>query len=178
MTSRLIDAVRRLQQCVQDIGLSGNLLSLPAPKTLLLSGPNSSDLAASNEFSLAVTEPEIVEASRDLVASGHYSFAVQEAFKVVDKFVEEKGGPFDISGTSMMDLAFSPKNPRLYWTDRSTQSEKDEQSGYHRLFTGAMLGIRNPVTHEFNWVDDPDLALELLVFAQHLLRKAKAAKTY
>jgi len=39
-----------------------------------------------------------------------------------------------------------------------------------------MLGIRNPVTHEFNWVEDSEVALELLVFAQHLLRKAKLAK--
>lgn len=39
-----------------------------------------------------------------------------------------------------------------------------------------MLGIRNPTTHEFGWVDDPEVALELIVFAQHLLRKAKAAR--
>jgi hypothetical protein len=39
-----------------------------------------------------------------------------------------------------------------------------------------MLGIRNPVTHEIKWIDDADVALELLVFAQHLIRKAKAAK--
>ncbi len=56
-----------------------------------------------------------------------------------------------------------------------TQSEIDEQKGYHRLFSGAMLGIRNPSTHEFGWVDEPELALELVVFAQHLLRKAKLA---
>jgi hypothetical protein len=58
-----------------------------------------------------------------------------------------------------------------------TASEQDEQKGYQRLYSGAMLGIRNPVTHEFNWVDDSDLALELLVFAQHLLRKAKSAQS-
>ena len=45
------------------------------------------------------------------------------------------------------------------------------------LYAGAMLGIRNPTTHEFNWVEDEDVALELLVFAQHLLRKARSAKT-
>jgi hypothetical protein len=43
-------------------------------------------------------------------------------------------------------------------------------------FIHAVLGICNPVTHEFNWVDDPELALELISFAQHLLRKAKAAR--
>jgi hypothetical protein len=44
------------------------------------------------------------------------------------------------------------------------------------VYSGAMLGIRNPVTHEFNWVDDAEGALELIVFAQHLLKRAKAAK--
>ncbi len=57
-----------------------------------------------------------------------------------------------------------------------TQSQIDEQKGYHRLYSGAMLGIRNPATHEFGWVDEPELALELVVFAQHLLRKAKLAQ--
>ena len=75
-----------------------------------------------------------------------------------------------------MELVFSPNSPALSWTERKTASEQDEQKGYQRLYAGAMLGIRNPVTHEFNWVDDPDLALELLVFAQHLLKKAKFAQ--
>jgi hypothetical protein len=39
-----------------------------------------------------------------------------------------------------------------------------------------MLGIRNPTTHEFDWVDEPESALELIIFAQHLLRKAKVAE--
>ena len=75
----------------------------------------------------------------------------------------------------MMERVFSPNAPLLYWSERKTTSQQDEQKGYHRLFSGAMLGIRNPVTHEFNWVEEPDIALELLVFAQHLMRKAKAA---
>ena len=75
-----------------------------------------------------------------------------------------------------MDLVFSPETPRLSWTSRTSKSELDERMGYQRLFSGAMLGVRNPVTHEFNWIEDQEVALELLVFAQHLLRKAKAAR--
>ena len=81
-----------------------------------------------------------------------------------------------MSGVQLMDHVFSPNKPHLYWTKRETTSQQDEQKGYHRLYSGAMLGIRNPVSHEFNWIDDPEVALELLVFAQHLLRKAKAAQ--
>jgi uncharacterized protein (TIGR02391 family) len=111
-----------------------------------------------------------------LFASGYYSLAVQEAYKALDKFIGDKVPTTSATGTQLMELVFSPKSPTLYWNDRTTQSEIDEQSGYHRLFSGAMLGIRNPVAHEFNWVDDADLALELIVFAQHLLRKAKLAR--
>jgi hypothetical protein len=75
-----------------------------------------------------------------------------------------------------MDKVFSPNKPKMVWSERQSTSEKDEQAGYHSLYRGAMLGIRNPVTHEFNWVEDAEVAIELLIFAQHLLRKAKCAQ--
>jgi uncharacterized protein (TIGR02391 family) len=81
-----------------------------------------------------------------------------------------------LSGTKLMLQVFSAASPKLFWTNRITTSERDEQQGYLQLYAGAMLGIRNPVTHEFGWVDDPLLSLELILFAQHLLRKAKVAK--
>jgi uncharacterized protein (TIGR02391 family) len=142
---------------------------------LALPSSTSEDAVASNVFAITVTEPEIEAVSRDLFASGHYSLAVQEAYKAVDKFIGDKSGE-SLSGTSLMDRVFGPKAPLLAWTDRKSQSEQDEQMGYHKLYSGAMLGIRNPVTHEFNWIEDQEIALELLVFAQHLLRKAKAAR--
>ncbi len=74
-----------------------------------------------------------------------------------------------------MEQAFSPKDPALKWSEMGSISQNDEQKGYHRLYAGAMLAIRNPTTHEFKWIDDPDSALELIVFAQHLIRKAKDA---
>ncbi len=127
-----------------------------------------------NLFTEAVTEPEIIDVSRDLFASGHYNIAVAEAFKAVDKFVEQKAKTKK-TGASGMRLAFGHKKPQLVWTDRLTQSEKDEQEGYEHLFAGAMLGVRNPTTHEFNWIQNEEVALELLIFAQHLVRKAKEA---
>ena len=74
-----------------------------------------------------------------------------------------------------MQHVFSVASPKLYWTERKTQSEQDEQQGYLIASRRAMLGIRNPVSHEFGWVDEPIMSLELVLFAQHLLRKAKVA---
>lgn len=175
MTSRIVDSLRRLQEHILEAGLARSVLALPAPRMLALPSSTSEDAGGSNVFAITVTEPEIEAVSRDLFASGHYSLSVQEAYKAIDKYIGDKSGEL-LSGTSLMDRVFSPNSPLLAWTDRISQSERDEQMGYHRLYSGAMLGIRNPVSHEFNWIDDQEIALELLVFAQHLLRKAKAAR--
>jgi uncharacterized protein (TIGR02391 family) len=144
------------------------MLSLPSP-TAEASEPAS-------VFARLVTEPEIKAVASDLFVSGHYNLSVAEAFKAVDKFIAEKVPSILQTGTTLMDQVFAPSGPYLQWTSMETQSQIDEQKGYHRLYSGAMLGIRNPTTHEFGWVDEPELALELVVFAQHLLRKAKLAQ--
>ena len=175
MTGKIIDSIRRLQERVLEVGLARSVLALPAPRMLALPSASSEEIGgANNIFSSMVIEQEIVDVSRDLFASGHYSFAVQEAYKAVDKYISNRVG-LEQSGAALMDKVFSPSSPLLAWSDRLTVSESDEQKGYHRLYSGAMLGIRNPLVHEFNWIDDADPALELLVFAQHLLRKAKLA---
>lgn len=171
----MIEQIRRFQEFLIELGVARSVLALPAPRTLAIEDGTSRDAGHTTLFSQAVVEPEIVNVSRDLFASGHYNLAVAEAFKALDKFVEAKAGT-EKTGASGMRQAFSPKDPLLYWTERRTTSERDEQEGYDHIYAGAMLGIRNPTTHEFNWVDNDQLALELLIFAQHLLRKAKVAQ--
>ena len=39
------------------------------------------------------------------------------------------------------------------------------------IFAGVMGGIRNPRAHEHEIVDDPEAALEMLIIANHLMRK-------
>jgi uncharacterized protein (TIGR02391 family) len=176
MTARIIDNLRKFQEFLLETGLARSVLALPAPRMLALPSPTAEAAEPANVFARLIKEAEISDVSKDLFSSGHYSIAVQEAFKAVDRFISTKSGSNSVNGTQMMDFVFSPNSPILFWSERKTQSEMDEQKGYHRLYSGAMLGIRNPVTHEFNWVDDPEIALELIVFAQHLSRKAKLAK--
>jgi uncharacterized protein (TIGR02391 family) len=174
MTRRLIDAVRMLQEYIFEEGLARSVLALPSPRMLGLASSTGEDAVASNVFAITVTEPEIEAVSRDLFASGHYSLAVQEAYKALDKFVSEKSGE-SLTGAPLMDLVFNSNKPMLVWTARRKSWEKDEQAGYQQLYSGAMLGIKGPVTDQFSWVDDQEIALELLVFAQHLIRKVKTA---
>jgi uncharacterized protein (TIGR02391 family) len=169
----MLEGIKRFQEFLLELGVARGVISLPAPRMLALGSPTGEGAESANIYTQIVVEPEIVAVSRDLFVSGHYSHAVQEAYKAVEKYVAEKSARSDLSGTTLMELAFSPKAPVLFWTEQASQSEKDEQAGYHRIYAGAMLGIRNPVIHEFNWVQEPDVALELLALAQHLLRKAK-----
>jgi uncharacterized protein (TIGR02391 family) len=175
MRIRLLERIKQLQEHVLEVGLAQTVLALPAPRMLSLPAPSFDGGSIISVYSRAVIEPEIELVSRDLFASGHYSLAVQESYKAVEKFVQQKAAAANLSGTQLMQAVFSTSAPKLYWTDRKTISEQDEQKGYLQLYAGAMLGIRNPVTHEFQWVDDPILAVELILFAQHLLRKARAA---
>lgn len=171
----LLERIHAFQKFLYQSGLAQGVLALPAPSLLALPSPTAADIELDLVFDRVVAESEIVDVSRDLFDSGHYNIAVHEAFKAVDNYVRGRVSEHHLSGTSLMDQVFSPNDPKLVWSDRRTKSQKDQQSGYHRLFSGSMLGIRNPTGHEFAWIDEPEEALECIVFAQHLLRKAKAA---
>lgn len=149
------------------------MLLLPSPRMSVLGPDEEGD--PQRLFSALITESEIVEVCRDLFASGHFSIAVQESCKALEKYLQVKA-VYLTSGAALMDQVFSPKTPALIWSNRATRSEQDEQLGYHRIYAGTMLGICNPCTHEFNWIEDAETALELLMLVQHLLRKAKAAR--
>lgn len=176
MTLRILDGIRRFQEHLLETGLARSVLALPAPRMLALPSPTSEASEPASVFARLITEPEIHGVSSDLFVSGHYNLSVAEAFKAVDKFVGERVPYLAQNGTTLMEQVFAPGAPHLRWSEMKKSSEVDEQKGYHRLYSGAMLGIRNPTTHEFGWVDDAELALELIVFAQHLLRKAKSAE--
>ena len=176
MTARILDGIRRLQEHLFELGVARSVLALPAPRMLALPAPTSEAADFVSIFARVVKEKEIKEVSFDLFASGHYNLSVSEAYKAIDKHVGGRVPSVKQNGTTLMDAVFSPTAPRLKFSELATTSQTDEQKGYHRLFSGAMLGIRNPTVHEFDWVQEPELALELIVFAQHLLKKAKGAQ--
>lgn len=176
MTLRLLEGIRRFQEHLLEVGLARSVLALPAPRMLALPSPTAEGSEPASVFARLVTEPEIRDVSSDLFVSGHYNLSVAEAYKAVDKFVAGRVPGVNQNGTALMDQIFAPGAPYLCWSEMNSASEIDEQKGYHRLYAGAMLGIRNPTTHEFGWVDEPELALELIIFAQHLLRKARVAQ--
>ena len=114
--------------------------------------------------------PAVAEASADLFADGHFSRAVSEAFKSIEVRVRDLLGS-ETSGTKLMDEAFGGKAPRLNVSLHEGRSGQDEQAGFHAIFRGAMLGIRNPRAHELAVDQDAQEALEYLALASLLHRR-------
>jgi uncharacterized protein (TIGR02391 family) len=122
-----------------------------------------------------VRDEDILAASEKLFRDGHYAQAVEEAFKCVNNIVRKRSRHSG-DGAGMMKHVFSADRPILRLNRLKTQSEKNEQLGYMEIFSGVMTGVRNPRAHAHQFGDSREDALQLLVLADHLARKAKAAR--
>ena len=125
-------------------------------------------------FDAVVTNSLLASASRDLFADGHYDQAIEQGFKAVNTVVQQRTG-FADEWRPLMERAFSPKDPKLAVNDLKSRADKDEQTGAMMLFGGAMAGIRNVRAHKLHRTDDATTALELLAFANYLIRVAESA---
>ena len=116
--------------------------------------------------------------ARQLFIDGHYALSVEEGFKFLINLVKQRSGMTASSGSdaSLMTTAFSEKTPKLRLSESlRSQSAKDLQQGYMRMFEGATIGVRNPRAHIHGHPDDPRNALELLAFCNHLVRTTREA---
>ena len=137
---------------------------------------------AENDSSLydhLIVNESLREKTRELYFDGHYTRVIEEAFKLIDNLVKEKASiapSSSLTGSKLMQMAFSRERPLLRLNQGSSASEADEQLGYMQLFAGCMTGVRNPRAHDANWKDFKMQALQLLVFAEHLIEKVEMAQ--
>ena len=122
------------------------------------------------QFDLRITSADLSNASRQLFVHGHYASAVENAFKCLNNAVKEKSKASN-DGDALMRRVFSANSPILKLNSLQSESDQNEQRGYMDIFAGVMSGIRNPRAHEHEIVDDPDVALEMLIIANHLMNK-------
>lgn len=165
---------------VQGAAASAASLGLSRPATESVSreiavSEESADGRLVRLFDELVTLDLIRNASRSLFVTGHYARSVEEAFKSIDNAVRAQSKLRDF-GSSLMKTTFSPNKPKLKLNPMSTDSEVDEQLGYMEIFAGSMTGIRNPRAHQNELEDDPVVALEMLVLANHLGRRLQSAE--
>lgn len=159
------EVASRLQGTIDKLGMGR-----PSPKGIT---PKPEDFV--QLYDILVKSRAIRDATRKLFVDRHYARAVEEAYKCLDNVVKDKSG-LSISGKDLMDKAFSEKNPILKLNTLNTTSQKNEQIGYMLVFGGCMTGIRNPRAHDHKKVDSPEVALEMLVWANHLMRMIDKAK--
>lgn len=126
-----------------------------------------------DHFDELVTDLVLNAKVKKLFGDGHHARAVEEAYKYFDNLVLELSNLANMSGSPLMKRAFSPDKPILKLNEGASRSEHDEQLGYMEICSGVMTGIRNPRAHDSDWEDTEGRALQLLVFANHLVCKVK-----
>jgi uncharacterized protein (TIGR02391 family) len=155
-------------------------LQLEINKQGMAQQPPPSDFAARKEdaarlYDVLIDSKELRSVTRRLFVDQHYARAVEEAYKCINNTVKARSG-LSADGQDLMNQAFSIKNPVLKLNNLRTESERNEQLGYMHSLGGCMTGIRNPRAHEHQLWDSPHVALELLTWANHLMRIVGRAK--
>lgn len=97
--------------------------------------------------------PAIAMEARSRFEAGHYADAVEWALKVVAQEVRNQTG-LTLDGASLMNTAFSLKNPLLVFDDSIPETKASMQQGYMQIFAGTMTGIRNPKAHGMVQLDE------------------------
>ena len=146
--------------------------ALPAAQTVELPTitPAAAPADAMSQFDAMVTDPDLNATCRTLYRDGHHARAVEEAYKFLANAVKGRSGEATRDGQDLMLHVFSVERPVLRLNGLRRVSERDEQTGYRFMLAGAMTGIRNPRAHEHTLRDQADVALEMLVMANHLMR--------
>ncbi len=117
--------------------------------------------------------PFITALSKSKFDGGFYADAVESALKEINNTVKvkykEKSG-LELDGASLMNTAFSVKNPVFVFDNIETETGRNIQQGYMQIFSGAMIGIRNPKAHD-NMHPDKTKTIHLLFIASFMALK-------
>lgn len=150
-------------------GLQNELNNLPGQ----ISTHSSDSGQVVDPFDVFVTDKELAKITKKLFSDGHHARSVEEGFKFLNNLVKKQSGLNKLDGANLMRQAFSANAPVLKLNALTNQSENDEQIGYMEIFTGCMIGIRNPRAHEHDWEDSEAHALQLLAMANHLVERVR-----
>lgn len=166
------DSIKAILKSAKKLNCS--MLSLPG-----IVSEKKEIINSNKEFiDIYVTDSGLRKVVAKLLKDGHHARAVEEAFKYIDNLVKKIAKPTDngLTGKKLMENVFSAALPLLKLNSGNTQSEKDEQLGYMQILSGCMVGIRNPRAHEHDWEDSEHRALQLIIFADHLITRIRDAE--
>ena len=116
-------------------------------------------------------DPVLTQAVKPLFIRGDYDTAVFRAFKEVEVRVRKKAGASeDDYGVDLMKKAFGPGGVL-----ENKIGAKGERDRMRELFTGAIGSLKNPSSHRDVKFDDPREVIDVISFANHLLRIVERA---
>lgn len=136
---------------------------------------NSGDIV----FDFLISDNELRWETRNLYLNGHYTQAIEESCKLLERIVREKANLMDADffGKKLMDKVFSANNPIILLNTGTTQSEKDEREGYRSILSGFMQGIRNPRAHASGKNDSKYEAIKIIAFIDFLISLIRAGNS-
>ncbi len=114
---------------------------------------------------------KIVTASEKLFRNRHYSQAIFEAVKVLEKEIKTKSGIRNKSGVDLVNHAFKKEHPIIKIVEGEEPENIDEREGFRFLYMGAFSGIKNPKSHSIQNLEDPAKALEYISFLSLLMKR-------
>jgi uncharacterized protein (TIGR02391 family) len=120
--------------------------------------------------------PEILRFCQAEWLADDYFHAALEATKSVADRIRKRTGLLE-DGAVLVDRAFGGDKPMLVINQRSTKSERDEQSGFCNLLKGLFGMFRNPTAHEarINWHITEEDAEDLMSLASLIHRRLDSA---
>jgi uncharacterized protein (TIGR02391 family) len=129
--------------------------------------------SSSHPFEERAIHEKLPQKVRKLFDDAHYAESTFEAYKFLDRKIQNFSGIKE-TGYKLMMAALAETGP-LKINDLSTDSQKDEQRGYQFILAGAMSALRNPRGHEFDYFDHVETCLDHLSLASMLIRKFEEA---
>jgi len=131
------------------------------------------EIKHSLNMSIENLHPLVKSTAGKLYADGHYRQAILDTYILLTEAVKTKSGRHDLDGSALMQTVFSVKNPTI-----KISNDPDEQLGFMWMFSGAIMGIRNPKAHKLIQQPDPQKTIEWLSFASVLLRVLDDAEVF
>ena len=121
-----------------------------------------------NIFPKSSIHPELAQKTYPLFIRGDYETAIFQAFKSVEVAVRDAAPTLDqkLYGVDLMRKAFHAETGPL--TD--LKEPVAEREALLALFAGAIGRFKNPTSHRNGPLTNPSEAVEILMFASHLLR--------
>jgi uncharacterized protein (TIGR02391 family) len=111
-------------------------------------------------------DPVMTRTVKPLFMRGDYETAVFRAFKEVEVRVRERAGLGNkFYGRELMVRAFGETGPLS-----DSEAPKGERDALRELFCGAISSFKNPASHREVRFEDPHEVVDLISFANQLLR--------